>query len=69
MKDDRWTIILVYELSDEGSVRREALPTGGMWNMKIELPLSLAQDMVQNDLSSNWESYCEKFLSGKRISA
>jgi len=69
MKDDRWTIILVYELSDEASVRREALPTGGMWNMKIELPLSLAQDMVQNDLSSNWESYCKKFLSGKRISA
>ncbi len=68
-RDDRWHIILFYELSNDASMRQEILPTGSMLNMKIDLPLSLAQDMVRNDLSSNWLSYSKKFLAGKRLSA
>jgi hypothetical protein len=69
LRDDRWAVVLTYELGDNGSVRYEPLPTGGVKSMKIDLPLLLAQDMVQNDLSLNWESYCKKFLAGKRLSA
>jgi len=69
LKNDRWHVILLYELSNEGSSRQEALPTGKMWSIKIDLPLPLAQEMVNNDLTSNWMTYCKKFLAGKRLSA
>jgi hypothetical protein len=69
LKNERWNIILAYELSDDGAVRQEALPTGGMWSMRIDLPSQLALDMIKNDLSTNWETYCKKYLAGKRLSA
>jgi hypothetical protein len=50
-------------------VRYETLPSGGVKAMKIDLPPALAQEMVHTDISENWETYCKKFLSGKRLSA
>jgi hypothetical protein len=56
-------------LSEAGTVRYEQIPGGGAKAMKIDLPLALAQEMVQTDFSENWESYCKKFLAGKKLSA
>jgi hypothetical protein len=68
-KGDFWNVILFYELSEDGSIRQETLPTGGVLKIEIDLPMSLALDMVENDLSSNWQTYCKKFFAGKRLSA
>ncbi|MGH9550902.1 MAG: DUF7718 family protein, partial [Terriglobales bacterium] len=68
-KDERWVAILTYELAEQGSVRYEWSPTGAPRSMKFDLPLVLAQDMMANDLSTNWTAYCKRFLAGKRLSA
>jgi len=67
-KEGRWVVILSYELSENGSMRHETLPSGGVNSMKIDLPLALAADMVRNDLSSNWTLYLKKFLATKKLS-
>ena len=68
-KEDRWVPILTYEVSEYGSLRHEVLPTGGTKSMQIDLPMQFAQDMVDNDLATNWMSYCRRFLAGKRLTA
>ena len=64
-----WLAVLAYEVSDTGMVRHEFLSNGTKRSVMIDLPSCAAQEMIQNDLASNWLTYCKKFLSAKRLSA
>ena len=69
LRDSEWLPILAYEVSDANSMRHEYLSNGTKRSIMIDLPASAALEMIQNDLASNWLSYCKKFLAGKRLSA
>ena len=59
--------MLGYELGGNKSVRHEFVAGGERETINIDLPSIAAQEMIQNDLGTNWRSYCKKFLAGKRI--
>ncbi len=67
-KDDKWVAVLAYEIGEK-SVRHEYSLTGKTKSMRVDLPSAALEAMVQNDISRNWESYCENFLNGKKVSA
>jgi hypothetical protein len=69
LRDSEWAPILAYEVSDANSMRHEYLSNGTKRSIMIDLPASAALEMIQNDLASNWLTYCKKFLAGKRLSA
>ncbi|HEY9784322.1 MAG TPA: hypothetical protein V6D17_02900, partial [Candidatus Obscuribacterales bacterium] len=66
---ETWIAILTYEVCDTTSVRHEFAPDGRKKTMPIDLPAAAAQELIQNDLQSNWQEYCRKFLAGKRLTA
>ena len=69
LKDEEWTPVVAYEIIGENSVRHEYNVTGkSRKSIKMNLPSSAVEEMVRNDLSRNWQDYCQKFLSGKKLS-
>lgn len=64
-----WIPILSYEINENTSVRHEFASDGKQRTMPIDLPASAAQELIHNDLQSNWQEYCRKFLAGKRLTA
>lgn len=69
MKDGNWTPVVAYEIVGDRSTRHEYNINGkSRKSIKMELPPSAVEEMVRNDLSRNWQDYCQKFLAGKKIS-
>jgi hypothetical protein len=66
---DTWIPILSYEINENTSVRYEFASDGKQRTMPIDLPAAAAQELIHNDLQSNWQEYCRKFLAGKRLTA
>lgn len=69
LREGKWSPVIAYEIAAEKSVRHEYSLSGKTKSMKMDLPSGALEAMVQNDLTRNWKSYCEKFLTGKKISA
>ncbi|MBA3860004.1 MAG: hypothetical protein C0507_24095, partial [Cyanobacteria bacterium PR.3.49] len=66
---DVWVPILSYEINENTSVRHEFASDGKQRTMPIDLPAAAAQELIHNDLQSNWQEYCRKYLAGKRLTA
>ncbi|HEY9684368.1 MAG TPA: LysM peptidoglycan-binding domain-containing protein [Drouetiella sp.] len=64
-----WTTILSYEMSPENTVRHEFFPNARKRSIEIELPIFAAQEMIQNDLSANWQSYVSNYELMQRLPA
>jgi hypothetical protein len=65
---DNWIPVLAYEVGNECSTRHEYSRDGRRKSISIDLPSVAVGQMVQNELSQNWEKYCERFLSGRKLS-
>lgn len=69
LKDNEWTAVVAYEIIGENSMRHEYNVTGkAKKSIKMNLPSAAVEEMVRNDLSRNWQDYCQKFLAGKKLS-
>jgi len=69
LKGDEWTPVVAYEIIGENSLRHEYNVAGkARKSIKMNLPSAAVEEMVRNDLSKNWQEYCQKFLSGKKLS-
>jgi hypothetical protein len=67
--ESNWTTILSYEMSRDNTVRHEYFPNSAKRSIKIELPIFAAQEMIQNDLSVNWQSYISNYELMERLPA
>lgn len=65
---DTWVPVLAYEVGSESSTRHEYSRDGRRKSISIDLPSIAVGQMVQNELSQNWEKYCDRFLSGRKLS-
>ncbi|MBK9143893.1 MAG: LysM peptidoglycan-binding domain-containing protein [Candidatus Melainabacteria bacterium] len=69
-KDDQWIAVIAYEMKGSRSVRHEySLDGAKKKSIKMDLPPAALNELVHNDLASNWKDYCKKFLEGKKITA
>jgi hypothetical protein len=69
LKDNEWIAVVAYEIIGENSMRHEYNVTGkAKKSIKMNLPSAAVEEMVRNDLSRNWQDYCQKFLAGKKLS-
>ncbi|MCW5822950.1 MAG: LysM peptidoglycan-binding domain-containing protein [Cyanobacteria bacterium TGS_CYA1] len=69
LKDEEWTPVVAYEIIGDNSIRHEYNVTGkARKSIKMNLPSAAVEEMVRNDLSRNWQDYCQKFLTGKKLS-
>jgi hypothetical protein len=67
-RNNRWTPVVTYEIYDDVSLRHEFKLDGTKKTIRIDLPPSAVKELAQNDLSSNWKNYSERFLSGRAVS-
>ncbi len=65
---DTWVPVLAYEVGNDCSTRHEYSRDGRRKSISIDLPSVAVGQMVQNELSQNWEKYCDRFLSGRKLS-
>jgi hypothetical protein len=68
LRDDRWVAVIAYEISSDKAIRHEYSLSGKTKSIKMDLPPGALDELVQNDLTRNWKSYCDKFLAGKKLS-
>ncbi|RTL39198.1 MAG: hypothetical protein EKK48_19310 [Candidatus Melainabacteria bacterium] len=61
-----WSVALRYEISESSSVRHEYLSNGAKRSILIDLPSFAAQEMIQNDLTANWQGYSKNFFECSR---
>jgi LysM repeat protein len=66
--DDSWVPIVTYEIYDDVSLRHEFTLDGKRKTIRIDLPPQAVQELAENDLTTNWQNYCSRFLAGKTIS-
>jgi hypothetical protein len=62
-----WLPVVRYEINDDTAWRHEFALTGNRNTTRIDLPSRAAKELAENDLTNNWEKYCECFLSGKKF--
>ncbi|OPZ83895.1 MAG: hypothetical protein BWY75_02890 [bacterium ADurb.Bin425] len=68
LNGENWIPVLAYEVGDDSSTRHEYSRDGRRKSISIDLPSVAVGQMVQNELSQNWAKYCERFLSGRKLS-
>lgn len=68
LSGEDWIPVLAYEVGNHSSTRHEYSRDGRRKSISIDLPSVAVGQMVQNELSQNWEKYCERFLSGRKLS-
>ncbi|MBU6455834.1 MAG: hypothetical protein KGS72_28950, partial [Cyanobacteria bacterium REEB67] len=66
---EEWMPVLSYEVGQDASVRHEYSKDGRKKTIKIDLPAGTVGEMVENELSKNWLDYCNRYLSGRKLSA
>ena len=64
LADDHWLPIVMYEVHDEVSIRRELKPGNHWVTTSIEMPAARAQALLSDDLKANWEHYVSRVLTG-----
>ncbi|MFN8555143.1 MAG: hypothetical protein U0103_27075 [Candidatus Obscuribacterales bacterium] len=64
-----WSVALRYETSESTSVRHEYLSNGTKRSILIDLPSFAAQEMIQNDLTANWQGYTKNFFECGQLTA
>ncbi|MBS1999011.1 MAG: hypothetical protein JSS86_21945, partial [Cyanobacteria bacterium SZAS LIN-2] len=69
LSEGEWMPVLSYEVGQDNSVRHEYSKDGRKKTIKIDLPAGAVGEMVENELSSNWQDYCNRYLSGRKLSA
>jgi len=69
LSESEWMPVLSYEVGQENSVRHEYSRDGRKKTIKIDLPAGAVGEMVENELSSNWQDYCNRYLAGRKLSA
>jgi nucleoid-associated protein YgaU len=57
-----WLPVVIYEIYDDVSLRHECKPDGTRKTIRIDLPPQAAVELANNDLHSNWLTYCSKFV-------
>ena len=67
-KEDKWISVMAYEISNGKATRHEYSLKGKIKSIKMDLPPGPLEELMQNDLILNWQSYCDKFLAGKKQS-
>jgi len=65
-KNSEWIPIVTYEITGDQSWRFEDEPGGSRKGQQINLPVRLAKQMAENDISKNWKNYKEFYTTGKR---
>jgi hypothetical protein len=63
--DSGWTPIVAYDIKPNGSIRHEYTKDGGVRSQTIDLPNDAAHEMAENDITKNWQSYSQAFMSGR----
>jgi hypothetical protein len=61
LTDNIWVPVVTYEISDAGSLRHQYSFDGSHVSMPIDLPASAIEELVTNDLRSNWRNYYNHF--------
>lgn len=61
-----WLPVVAYEIFVDVSLRHEYLADGSRKTVRIDLPPQAAKELAENDITSNWEVYCDKFASTAR---
>lgn len=64
----RWHPVITYEVYSDLALRHEFTVDGKKRTIRIDLPPSSVKELAENDVTSNWSRYCERFLSGQSIS-
>jgi len=57
-----WVPVLSYEISDSVSQRRQFSADGNYTSVPIDLPKTAIEELVVNDMRSNWRNYCNEYL-------
>ena len=61
-----WLPVVSYEIFEDVSLRHEYRADGSRKTVRIDLPPQAAKELAENDILSNWETYCDKFASTAR---
>src|SRR5439155_2624111 len=67
LHEGTWTQVLAYDIKLEGSIRHEYSITGTTHSTTIDLPTEAAKEMAETDISTNWKSYTQSFLSNRTL--
>lgn len=69
LHEAEWMPVLSYECGQESAMRHEYSKDGRKKSIKIDLPAGAVGEMVENELSQKWQDYCNRYLTGRRLSA
>ncbi len=58
-----WEAVVSYEIYEDVSLRHEHTPDGRRKTTRIDLPPMAAQELADNDLFANWQSYCKRYMA------
>ncbi len=58
-----WLPVLGYEIFEDVALRHEYNADGSRRTVRIDLPPQAAKELAENDITSNWRVYCDKFAS------
>lgn len=58
-----WEAVVSYEIYEDVSLRHEHTPDGRRKTVRIDLPPMAAQELADNDLFANWQSYCKRYMA------
>lgn len=58
-----WEAVVSYEIYEDVSLRHEHTPDGRRKTVRIDLPPMAAQELADNDLFQNWQSYCKRYMA------
>jgi hypothetical protein len=64
-----WSPVVCYEIYEDVSLRHEFRPTGQRKTIRIDLPPLAAVELAQNDLSTTWSTYANKYFRSKQQSS
>jgi hypothetical protein len=61
-----WLPVVTYEIFEDVSLRHEYTADGSRKTVRIDLPPQAATELADNDITSNAQTYCDKFASTAR---
>jgi hypothetical protein len=65
LKNNQWTAVMIYNISDGNCWRRAINAAGSTEVMKLELPIPAIHQMLETDFSTNWQEYRDRFITLK----
>jgi hypothetical protein len=58
-----WQAVIAYEIHPTHSMRYEFTPDGNRRSVRIDIPTESAMTLSNNDLSSNWRNYRDRYFA------